>query len=101
MFGDGLGYFCECFPVENSYFYSAVARLHSGVRGRDGVSQHGGDGWTMVMVQGLGMGKAINGLCLHGYMLNLVWVELEGLPVGSGGQLRCGGCERCKGCEGG
>jgi hypothetical protein len=33
------------------------------------------------MALGLGMGKAINGLCLHGYMLNLVWVELEGVPI--------------------
>ncbi len=45
------------------------------------------------------MGKAINGLCLHGYMLNLVWVELKGVQVGSGGRLHRGGCERCKGRE--
>jgi hypothetical protein len=48
------------------------------------------------MVQGLGMGKAINGPCLHGCMLNLVWVELEGVPVAGGCPLLSGGGERCK-----
>jgi hypothetical protein len=89
----------QVFSCRELLFYSAVARLHSGVLGRDGVSWHGGDGWWMEMARGLGMGKAFNGLCFHGYMLNLVWVELEGVPVGSGSQLCSGGCERCKGRE--
>jgi hypothetical protein len=75
------------FSCRELLFYSAVVRLHSGVLGRDWVSLNGGDGWWMVMVRGLGMGKAITGLFLHGYMLNLVWVELEEVQVGSGGQL--------------
>ncbi len=89
-----IGVFLRVFSCRELLFYSAVARLHSGLRGRDAVSRHGGDGWWMVMARGLGMRKAINELCLHGYLLNLVWVELEGVPVGSGGQLRSGGCER-------
>ncbi len=58
----------------------------------DGVSRHSGDGWWMVMERVLGMGKAIrvNGLCLHGYMLNLVWVELEGVQLGIWGvEVNC------------
>ncbi len=42
----------------------------------------------MVMARSLGMGKAVNRLCLHGYMLDLVWVEMEGVPVGREGPLR-------------
>jgi hypothetical protein len=34
------------------------------------------------------MGKAVNGLSLHGYMLYLVWVEMEGVTVGRGCPLR-------------
>ncbi len=40
------------------------------------------------MAQGLGMGKAVNGLCVHGYILNLVWVEMEGVQVGKGCPLQ-------------
>ncbi len=42
----------------------------------------------MVMARGLGMGKAVNGLCVHGDILNLVWVEMEGVQVGRGCPLR-------------
>ncbi len=94
-----IGVFLRVFSCRELLFYRAVVRLHSWVLGRDGVSWHGGDWWWIVMVQGLGMGKAINGLCLHGYMLNLVWVELEGVQVGSGGQLHSSGCKRYKGCK--
>ncbi len=83
MFGDGLGYFI--------LFYSAVERLHSGVLGKDWVSLHGSEHWGWV-VDGDGAGKSHQWLCLHGYILNLVWVELEGVQVGSGAQLRSGGC---------
>ncbi len=83
------------FSCRELLFYCAVARLHSGVLGEDGVSLHGGDWWWMVMDShsewDLNMGKAVDGLCLHGYMLDLVWVEqleLEGVPMGSGGQLQ-------------
>jgi hypothetical protein len=83
-----IGVFLLVFFCRELLFYSAVARFHSGVQGKDRVSQHGGDRWCMVMERGLGMGKAVNGLCLHGYMLNLVWVELEGVLVGMGGPLQ-------------
>ncbi len=75
-------------------FYGAVTRLYCGVRWRDGISQDGGDGWWMVMEQGVGMGKAINRLCWHGYMLVLVWGELEVVPVADGSPLQSGGGER-------
>jgi hypothetical protein len=37
-----------------------------GMRGRDLVSQHGGDGLCMAMARVFGMKKTIDGLCLHG-----------------------------------
>jgi hypothetical protein len=85
-----IGIFLLVFSCRELLLYRAVARLHSasGVRGtrREGILSrhwHGGDGRWMVMARGpgLGMGKAINGICLHGYLLNLVWVELEGVLV--------------------
>ena len=69
------------------------------MQGKDGASRHGGDWRWMVMEQGLNLGKAVNGLCLHGYMLDLVWVELEGVPMGRGCPLLSGGGERFKGRE--
>ncbi len=78
-----IGLFFQLFSCRELLFYRAVARLHSGVQGKDWVSLHGGDGRWMVMAQGLNLGKAVDGICLHGFMLDLVWVELEG--VGRGG----------------
>ncbi len=83
MFGDGLGYFFKCFPVENCYFTVLLQDFILECKGRTGYLGMV-DGRWMVMAQGLNMGKAVDGLCLHGYMLDLVWVELEGVPVASG-----------------
>ncbi len=66
------GVFFRVLSCGERLFYCAVARLPCGVQGRDWVSQHDGDWWWMVMAQGLGMGKAIHGLCLHGCMPDLV-----------------------------
>ena len=97
-----IGVFFQVFSCRELLFYCAVARLHSGVQGKDWASRHGGDGQWMVMEQGLNMGKAVDGLCLHGYML------FFGLGRGgwsSGGDsegqstAKCSGVERCKGRE--
>jgi hypothetical protein len=72
-----IGLIFQVFSCKERLIYWAVARFHSGVRGKDRVSLHGGDWWLMVMGQGLDMGKAVHGLCLHVYMLDLVWIELD------------------------
>ncbi len=60
------------FSCKKLLFYGAVTRLHTGVLGKDRISRLGEDRWWMVMARGLVMGKAVNGLCLHGYMLDFV-----------------------------
>ncbi len=51
-----IGVFLQVFSCRDVLFYSALASLHSGVRGRDGVSQHSVDRWWIVMALGLGIG---------------------------------------------
>jgi hypothetical protein len=91
LIGDRLGYFSQVFFCREWLFqvYCAMERLE--VLGWHGLSQHGGNGLWMVMDQGLGMEKAVNEHCLHGYILVLVWGELEGKQVVGGGPLQSGG----------